>query len=114
MSLYCFAAALPLTAAGVVLSEIPEDIAFPLILFSGMFWPQPKDSPSHRARLRTIETVIGLLGLFLSFAGMGAIFWHFTWGAAVSFLLVSTPVLVYVASILLIYDLQEEKRSLQD
>ena len=68
----------------------------------------------ERARLRTIETTLGLSGLLLSFAGMGAIFGHFNWGAAVSFLLVSIPVLVYVASILLIYDLQEEKRSLQD
>jgi hypothetical protein len=98
----------------MVLTEIPEDLPYPIILFSGVVRPQPKDPTFQRARLRTIETALGLSGLFLSFAGMGAIFWHFTWGAAVLFLLVSTPVLVYVAFILLIYDLQQEKRSLQD
>jgi multisubunit Na+/H+ antiporter MnhG subunit len=60
-----------------------------------------------RARLRTIETTLGLLGLLLSFAGMGAIFWHLAWDAAVVFLLVSTPALVYVAYILLVYALHQ-------
>ena len=83
-----------------------------------------KDSlPMDRARLRTIETTLGLSGLLLSFAGMGAIFWHIAWDAAVVFLLVSTPALVYVAYILLVYDRRHrdmggktdnEKRSPQD
>ena len=63
-----------------------------------------KESLMERARLRTIETTLGLSGLLLSFAGMGAIFWNLRWDAAVVYLLVSTPALVYVAYILLIYD----------
>jgi hypothetical protein len=112
VSLYCFAAALPLTAAGVVLDEIPEvpEIRIP---FPGFLFPIKPPLViviiRGRARLRTIETTLGLLGLLLSFAGMGAIFWHFAWGAAVLFVSVSTPVLVYVASLLLIYAMYDEE-----
>jgi multisubunit Na+/H+ antiporter MnhG subunit len=57
-----------------------------------------------RARLRTIETTLGLSALLLSFAGMGAILWRMAWDAAVVFLLVSTPAVLYVAYRVLIYD----------
>ena len=108
VSLYCFAAALPLTASGVLLGAFPRNLSSSGSIngsFIRLPIPPLMDIRLPMRRARFIETTLGLSGLLLSFVGMGAIFWHFALGAAVLFLSVSTPVLGYVAYILFVYAL---------
>jgi hypothetical protein len=74
LSLYCFAAAIPILAVGLYMIAVEEHHQRTL---PGM------------AHFGIMRNIVELVGLWAAFTGLGGIFWHFDWRAAVLFVATS-------------------------